>query len=57
MTERILARDSRGATATNHEVREALAHLSHEQLDRYWRAVKVWFNPQSKTFEFEDRNV
>ena len=57
MAERILARDSRGATAFNREVREALAALSPEALDRYWRAAKVWFDPMTKKFEFEDRHV
>ena len=55
--EKVLARDSRGETSTREDVREARADLSHEQLDRYWRAVKVWFHPSTKTFEYEDRSV
>lgn len=57
MTERVLARDARGETASNTEVREARALLSHEQLDRFFRASKVWFNRITKKFEFEDRHV
>lgn len=57
MTERILARDTRGETAFSTQVREALAKLSPAALDRYWRAVKVWYVPSTKTFEYEDREV
>jgi len=55
--ERILARDARGETAVSQEVREALARLSLAQLDRFFRARKVWFNKKTNSFEFEDNYV
>lgn len=54
--ERVLARDSRGETSVREDIREARAELSPEALDRFWRAAKVWFFPETKTFEYEDRD-
>lgn len=52
--ERILARDSRGETSSLDEVREARKTLTTAQLDRYWRAQRVWYTPETKQFEYED---
>lgn len=54
--ERVLARDSRGETSSREDVRAARADLTPEQLDRFWRASKVWFLPEIKSFEYEDRS-
>ena len=54
--EKVLARDSRGATSAREDVLQAREALTSGQLDRFWRAVKVWFIPETKTFEYEDRS-
>lgn len=45
----------------SHDVESTVASarkkLSTEQLDRYYRATKVWFHADTSTFEFEDTHV
>ncbi len=56
----VKARDDRTADISGDlkdTVQKALWSLSSEQLDRYYRANKVWYNTKTKTFEFEDRQV
>lgn len=55
--ERVLARDTRGETSRLAVVLEAKAKLSSEELDRFWRAKKVWFNVRTQTFEYEERSL
>lgn len=35
-------------------IRVAVSRLTSSQLDRYYRATKVWYNTQTEKFEFED---
>jgi hypothetical protein len=38
-----------------HAVRTAIRNLEHNQLDRFYRAVRVWYDVTEKKFSFEDR--
>lgn len=57
MENRILVKDRRSVVASElpREVRVAMSDLEPEKLDRFYRAVRVWYDPREKRFDFEDR--
>ena len=50
---KVLLKDNRGLTREGAVIK---SNLTLEQLDRFYRAAKVWLLPETKTFEYEDHD-
>lgn len=55
LLKKILVKDEYGQRVTSSEIEQAKATLDVRGMDRFWRALKVWFVRDTKQFEFEDR--